>query len=417
MPSSAVGRIIARGGVHPSKDAGAGRACSDVDVTPFARDAAAAAGYLVVGLALMLFVPDVRISWEAAPPPPGAAAVVVLVVACGALVLRRRAPLVGLGISVATFAAGIVLGATDLGVLLIFTDLLYCAVLFTSRRVSRSVSGAAGVAIVAVVVLSLVSGDGRAALYGLLNAALLLAIPVMWASEVRRHRTLADAERVRAEQAERMAALDREAAVAAERTRMARDLHDVVAGQLSAIALQSTAALNLPDADAPALRRVLGSVREQSVASLGEMRTMITLLRDGDDADPPAAPARLDDLAPLLDSARATGLDVTLDDSRHTAPARATVELATFRIITESLTNAAKHAPGSSVRVTLSDNESALVVEVANTPGGRPAGVGGGGTGLAGLRERAAAVGGTLRAGPTGDGWLVRAELPLEEPP
>lgn len=384
-------------------------------VAPLARDSAAAAGYLVVGLALMLFVPDVRISWEPSPPPPGVAAVVVLVVACGALVLRRRAPLVGLGISVATFAAGIVLGATDLGVLLIFTDLLYCAVLFTSRRVSRAVSGAAGVAIVAVVVVGLLAGDGRAAFYGLLNAALLLAIPVMWAAEVRRHRTLADAERVRAEQAERMAALDREAAVAAERTRMARDLHDVVAGQLSAIALQSAAVLNLPDADAPTLRRVLGSVRTQSVASLGEMRTMITLLREGDDADPPAAPPRLDELGPLLDSARATGLDVALDDSRRPAPVRAATELAAHRIVAESLTNAAKHAPGSAVRVALSDNDSGLVVEVASTAGTRPpAEVGGAGSGLAGLRERAAAVGGTLHAGPADDGWLVRAELPSE---
>jgi signal transduction histidine kinase len=95
------------------------------------------------------------------------------------------------------------------------------------------------VVLVVVTAISLIAQGARDAVLNLLSMGLLLAIPVLWGHEVRRHRDRAEAERTRAEQARRMAELDREAALVAERTRMARDLHDVVAGQLSAIALQS----------------------------------------------------------------------------------------------------------------------------------------------------------------------------------
>jgi signal transduction histidine kinase len=109
--------------------------------------------------------------------------------------------------------------------------------------------------------------------------------------------------------------------VAAERARMARDLHDVIAGQLSGIAIQSEAALTLPHPDPSVLRRVLQSVRRDSVASLAEMRTMIGLLRtDGaGDGDPRTAPAGLDRLESLLESAAGTGLRIEVNDTRGAA--------------------------------------------------------------------------------------------------
>jgi signal transduction histidine kinase len=145
------------------------------------------------------------------------------------------------------------------------------------------------------------------------------------------------------------------------------------------------------------------------------MRTMIGLLRaDGaGDGDPRTAPAGLDRLGPLLDTAADTGLQVELRDTRNGAPVPAAVDLAAYRIVQESLTNAAKHAPGSRVRLHLDDHDGELVIEIENdlVPGA-PAG-GGTGTGLLGLHERADAVSGSVSAGPDGRCWRVRAVLPV----
>jgi signal transduction histidine kinase len=244
-------------------------------------------------------------------------------------------------------------------------------------------------------------------------------VPVLWGYEVRRHSEQAEAERERAEQTRRMAALDRAAAVTAERTRMARDLHDVIAGQLSAIAIQSEAALTLPDADPATLRRVLTAVRRDSVASLAEMRTMIGLLRaDGSaDTEPRTSPAGLDRLDALLDAGRANGLHIDVDDRRSApGPVPAAVDQTAYRIVREALTNAAKHAPGSRVRMSLTHLDGELVIELDNdiVPGAPPGG--GTGTGLLGLAERASAVGGTVETGAHERIWRVRATLPAPIP-
>ena len=128
---------------------------------------------------------------------------------------------------------------------------------------------------------------------------------------------------------------------------MARELHDMVANHLSAIAIHSTAALSIDD---PATTRdALAVIRENSVEGLAEMRRLIGLLRDGSDDPEPAAVPTLDGLDALSTASRANGLDVTLDDRRTRRALPAPVELAAYRIVQESLTNALKHAsPGRS---------------------------------------------------------------------
>ena len=391
--------------------------------SPWARDTAVAVGMFAVGLLLLRAVPEVRITWSAAEPVPGVSAagvsVAVLAVACTGEVFRRGVPLAGLAVATAALAAGpSAVGTTDLGTVLVFTDLLYCAVLHSSRRIGRGVCLVTGVLVVGLTLASLVGHGGRGALQTLLNL-LLLAVPVLWASEVRRHRELADVERGRAEQASRMAEMDRAAAVAAERARMARDLHDIVAGQLSAIALQSEAALTGPARDPELTERVLRGVRDASVSALTEMRTMIGLLRaqPGSTDEPRTAPARLDQLAPLLVSARSWGLPVRVRDERPAGDdaTAAGVELAAYRIVQEGLTNVAKHARGAEVTLGLRHDGDRLVVRLDNGPStAGPAAAEGisSGTGLEGLRERAAAVGGSLRAEPDGEGWTLEASLP-----
>ena len=196
-----------------------------------------------------------------------------------------------------------------------------------------------------------------------------------------------------------------------------------MAGQLSAIALQSEAVLTGPDPDPALMHRVLGAVREGSVSALAEMRTMIGLLRaDPEDGEPRTAPAGLDRLDPLLDTARSRGLRLEVTDDRPPgARPVAAVDLVAYRILQEGLTNAAKHAPGATVRVLLRHDADALVVGLDNELTDRPTGPPGtsGGAGLLGLSERVAAVGGSWSAGetratgPERARWRVRARLPL----
>lgn len=388
---------------------------------PWLDDVLRAAGFAALALLLWLVVPEVSVTWWPRPADVGPAAdVATIVVACTGIGLRRAHPMIGLAVVTGAVLSGVLgTGHTPLGVLLCFGDALYGAVLLGSRRAAWVVSAlAAGVAGAAALV-SLASDGGRAALIVLLNMGMLLAIPVFWGLEVRRHAEHAADERARAEQSRRLAELDRAAAVAAERARMARDLHDVIAGQLSAIAIRSEAVLSIPDADPATLRRVLAAVRHDSVASLAEMRTMIGLLRaDGSgDRDPRTAPGGLDRLDELLGTARANGLDVTLDDRRGDGvPLPAATDLAAYRVVAESLTNAAKHAPGTAVVVTLAQDDAGLTVEVTNPlVTGAPPGEGTG-TGLLGLRERAAAVGGTVDAAADRDRWRLRAVLPVPAP-
>ncbi|MGH3613185.1 MAG: sensor histidine kinase [Pseudonocardia sp.] len=380
------------------------------------RDLGVAGGFLAAGLLLVLAVPDAGVAWWSNGGLPRWADVLALLVACIGETQRRSRPVLGLAIGTAALMAGpLVVGLTGFGVWIAFMDLLYCAVLYSSRRISWAVIGAAGAVLVATSGASLLTGGLSAAVMTLLKLLGPLGVPALWANEVRHHRELADVERDRAEQVRRTAELDRAAAVAAERARMARDLHDVIAGQLSAIAIQSEAALTLPDPDRATLRRVLMGVRRDSVASLAEMRTMIGLLRSDGDADPRTAPAGLDQLGTLLHAAGAAGLAVELDDQRPAdAHVAAAVDLAAYRIVQESLTNAAKHAPSSSVRLGLRHAGGDLVIELANAlVPGAPSG-GGSGVGLLGLSERARAVGGRVLAGPEGSQWQVRAVLPRQ---
>lgn len=382
-------------------------------------DALYAGAYFTLGALLHLFVPEVAVRWGDAPEPSTWMVLGLLAVASLGHTQRRTRPVPALAIVCLALLGMTQVALVPLAMMLILGDLLYCSVLYTSERLSWTVAGVTAVVAGSAALLSLVFEGGRAAVLVTLNLGLVLAVPVLWGREVRLHRGQADAERERAEQASRMAELDRAAAVAAERARMARDLHDVIAGQLSGIAIQSEAVLNLPNPDPAVLRRVLQSVRRDSVASLAEMRTMIGLLRaDGaGDGDPRTAPAGLDRLDALLESAAGTGLRIEVDDARGgAAELPAAVDLAAFRIVQESLTNAAKHAPRSRVRLYLDDHDGELVIEIENdlVPDA-PAG-GGTGTGLLGLRERADAVGGSVAAGPGGGRWRVRAVLPVPAP-
>ncbi|MFG1652596.1 sensor histidine kinase [Micromonospora sp. NPDC049275] len=206
-------------------------------------------------------------------------------------------------------------------------------------------------------------------------------------------------------------------AVLEERTRIARELHDVVAHHMSLIAVQAeTAPYRLTDVPAPAAAEfaaIAGSARD----ALTDMRRLLGVLRSEATGPQTAPQPDLGDLGAMVDVARRAGLPVTLDvdpsiDGRVPAP----VGLAAYRIVQEGLANAARHAAGAAVRVTVRTGRSGLGVRVENSPAdARPATDGGPGHGLTGMRERATSLGGTFTAGPLPDGgYAVAAELPYE---
>jgi signal transduction histidine kinase len=328
---------------------------------------------------------------------------------CGLEVLRRWVP-GALLLATAVLAVDLWL-SPSLPVVVIYTDFLYAATLYGSRRTSRVMIGFAGLSVAVLVAVLVLAHQWRVAVLTAVSTLPLIITPVWWAANVRQQRDIAETERANAGQLAKIAELDRRAAVAAERGRMARDLHDVIAGHLSAIAIQSEAALSMPD---PKLAKVvLESVRENSVSALAEMRAMIGLLKAEGGAAETTAPARLAELAKLVESARASGLDVTVGstvDEQVALPAA--VDLTAYRIAQEALTNAVKHSPGGRVDVDVRYLDGVLAVEVRNDvhhPRRDPAD----GAGLLNMRERADAVGGKLTAGPADGGWLVRAELPV----
>jgi signal transduction histidine kinase len=378
------------------------------------QDGVVALTVLVAGLAI--YLSDVY-RLLAGPDPFGRwVRLLELAVVCGLVFLRRWVP-GGVLLATAVLGVDIALGPS-LPVVAVYTDFLYAATLYGSRRTSRVLIGVAAAAALTVLVAALVAAvQWRTAVIAGLGILPFLLVPVWWAANVRQHRDIASTERANAVQLAKIAELDRRAAVAAERARMARDLHDVIAGHLSAIAIQSEAALSMAD-DPKMSRAVLEAARENSVSALDEMRAMIGLLRaedgTGEHDYEATAPPRLAELSRLVDSARATGMAVTVDSTVDgTAELPAAVDLTAYRIAQEALTNAVKHAPGAKVLVRIRRDQGLLTVEVGNELRTAAVRTGGTGHGLASMAERASAVGGTLSAGPSGSGWLVRAELPL----
>jgi signal transduction histidine kinase len=147
------------------------------------------------------------------------------------------------------------------------------------------------------------------------------------------------------------------------------------------------------------------------------MRAMIVLLRaDGEPQDEATAPARLADLAKLIASARVSGMEIEVrNEIDESVSLPAAVDLTAYRIAQEALTNAMKHAPRSTARVEIRFVDGMLTVEVANALTREPWSTTDTGTGLLNMRERAVTVGGTFFAGPSENGWLVRAILPTVE--
>ena len=202
-----------------------------------------------------------------------------------------------------------------------------------------------------------------------------------------------------------------------ERLRIARELHDVLAHNISLINVQAGVALHLIDERPEQARTALTAIKQASNEGLRELRSVLDVLRRGYE-DVPLSPtsgmARIDD---LVSRTREAGVPVNKSVDGTPRPLPAEVDLAAFRIVQEALTNVARHAGGASATVRLSYGESDLTLQIDDDGRGAAAPTSGGGRGLRGMTERAAALGGELQAGPrTEGGFRVLARLPLDDP-
>ncbi|WP_426403088.1 sensor histidine kinase [Streptomyces sp. R-07] len=250
------------------------------------------------------------------------------------------------------------------------------------------------------------AGDGPAP-WGQELPAVAFAVAVLAASEVVRVRREQGAQ----QRAERAAAERRRADE--ERLRIARELHDVLAHSISVINVQAGVGLALLDSDPEQARTALTTIKAASKEALGEVRQVLDTLRTPGDA--PRAPAPgLDRLPELVEQAAAAGLTVSVSTSGTPAALPPGADLAAFRIVQEALTNVVRHSGSRTARVRIGHGSGRLELTVDDDGPATGTEAGGSGNGLAGMRERAAALGGTIEAGARPDGgFRVHAVLPL----
>jgi signal transduction histidine kinase len=234
------------------------------------------------------------------------------------------------------------------------------------------------------------------------TTAVWVVVPAAVGVAIRTRRDAA--AEVRAAQARR--------AVSEERLRLAQEVHDVAGHGFAVIAMQAGVALRVLERDPAGARAALEGIRTMSREALDGLRAEVDSLQRGT-ASPLRPTAGLPDLPALVARMRASGLPVELSASPGDVPSD--VDLAAYRIVQEALTNVLRHAgPSASARVSVRRSPDGLAVEVVNT--GAVASALADGRGIHGMRERAESLGGTLAAGPTPDGFRVRASLPLPLP-
>jgi signal transduction histidine kinase len=322
-----------------------------------------------------------------------------------ALLFRRRYPV---PVLLVTFAATLTYWTTDYPRGPIFFALIVAFVnaIMAAHRIAGVAAAVAGW--LAFPWLPYFAGNeprpGLAGTLGLL-AWLLVLLTVGEVARVSRARA-AESARSRAEEARRRAS--------EERMRIARELHDVLAHNISLINVQAGVALHLMDEQPEQARTALTAIRQASKDALGELRSVLDVLRQSGEAESLTPERGLDELDDIVSRASAAGLEVNVEVNGTPRPLPADVDLAAFRIVQEAVTNVARHAGEATATVRLAYGEGDLTVQIDDDGRGGPPSTNSG-RGITGMRERAAALGGRLVAGPRpGGGFRVRAELPVD---
>ncbi|MEV4669336.1 sensor histidine kinase [Microbacterium sp. LWO12-1.2] len=347
--------------------------------------------------------------------PPGTSAwwtLATALPACLLVLAKRRFPMVSLMVAAVIFAIDL-LTFGGLGPLVVLLDVLWTAAFLATPRVRVRLLGAIAVSVLALFAMAVLVSHAS------LPTAFLVAVQFgafvgtdyWWAVAVSQANELAELHRQRADDAAAVAARDRVEAVRRERETMARELHDVVAGHVLAMAIRAEAALSTAP-DEVRDREALHAVRGAGLDAHGALRSMITVLRRGDGELSPTP--RLGDLQGVVEDAERAGLDIRYSVS-GLSPLSEPVEQAIVRIVREALANCIRHASGAEVDVAITEDDGGIGIAVRSVGGASLAAAeyAGGGWGLAMLRERVDALGGEFSAGPVAGGWTVQARLPV----
>jgi signal transduction histidine kinase len=381
---------------------------------------------LLAGLALVLVLAGLPMDGEYDLTPWQAA--VLASAQAGSVLLALYRPLAAWWVSLAAFAvlAERTFPPADTGALWPWTATglwAYTAVqLLIALRVRTRITVETTAIVLLLTALVETQGTGAEFSHSFLFAVVLFTVAAVVGVSLRGRREARTELRVQegrtAEERARRTLLE-------ERSRIARELHDVVAHHMSVISIQAEAApYRVPDPPAE-LTRSFGVIRENAVEALNELRRVLGVLRAEEPASggppPPDAPqpslARIGD---LVANVRAAGLEAAVSVTGTPGPLPQGVELSAYRIVQEALSNALRHAPGARVEVTVAHGEDGVGVRVVNTapdPGLPARGAPGAGHGLLGMRERTTMLGGELAVGPTPQGgYEVAAFLPRTAP-
>jgi signal transduction histidine kinase len=375
---------------------------------PAAADVARA---LLAIAACIVLTPLVKDELSDHANPFDALAVVLTVVGCAPIAFRRMAPVVAAVAGLSTALLGVALDRPMTGPIIVALGLVGLATCRADVRMTGTLGVFSGAVIAAIAGLG---EEGDPLLLALISGVAVGMLPALVGERLRAERMRTEDAQELARRVEELRDRDVGRAVAEERLRIARDVHDITGHHLSAISLQSAGAGRTTDD--PVARAAFERIHGLTAQALGQTRRSLGVLRS--DAEPAALVPlpRLAHVEHLLGPARVAGIDVDLRVEGRVREVSETVELCAYRVVQESLTNVVRHAGARSVRVVIAYGEDVLTVAVQDDGSGddgRPLRAG---SGVEGMRDRVALVGGSLTAGPRDEGgWSVHAALPLED--
>jgi signal transduction histidine kinase len=376
-----------------------------VDADP---DALVPAIPLAVGLGIFVTVGTYFASQgEHVARPFDAGTVALIAIASVTIAFRRRSPVPVLLIVFGTVLVYAGLGYAN-GPMWLFMVVAFLNAVLRGYRIPAAIVAFLGFLIFPW--LDHLLRDGQSPSFASLAALaawLLVLLGVGEAVRLRRERA-AEAARIQEEEALRRAS--------EERLRIARELHDALGHHLSLISVQAGVALHVNEALPGEVKGSLTAIKQASKEALTELRSVLEILRQDGERAPRSPMSTLDRLDDLIAQARAAGLDVRTETEGEVRPLPFGVDVAAFRIVQEALTNVTRHAGSAAATIRVRYGDDDLTVEILDEGRGVPAATEqGSGKGVLGMRERAAALGGELVAGPRPEGgFRVRARLPLE---
>lgn len=293
------------------------------------------------------------------------------------------------------------------------------AVSLATRRIWSEVIGIGLLSLVSVQVYALtypmVTPDSRRWI-DLPTTAIVIAGLLGWGMFIGSRRELVWTLQQRAERAEAEQELRAALARDNERTRIAREMHDVLGHRISQISMHAGALTYRTDLDAAALRAGIEDINEKAQEALTDLRSVLGVLRDSETGAVLDRPQPTHaDVAGLVENAREAGMRISLEDSIEDQPVPSVLGRTLYRIIQEGITNASKHAPGTTLAIRLSGSaQGGVEFELRNPPGFSPGSGPGGGLGLVGLAERAALAGGRLEHRSSNEVFVVQGWLPWQ---